>query len=559
MRKLSRDKQLIQKVFVLLLLAGPIIGLACAKISGNNKALGDPRIHGPVLTEGWYQQDKNRLDKQLEDYLVIAQKYFDVHTDPATIRALIAPHASYAFVGLCAATAYQALLQKDVHKPHYKSQKNGIIKRVIVLAPSHYASFKNIALPNFTLYQTVLGDLPVDQEAIAQLGKKTSLFKINPEAYRQEHALEMQLPFLQKTVANFKLVPLIIGTLTTNDLPEIVSGLKEIIDDTTLLVLSSDFVHYGRNFDYTPFHDHILDRIRLIDSRVVQALASLSPKLFDEAIQQTRATVCGREPLRIFLALVEAGTYQGLESRLTCYYTSPQIEKARTKNGEEINAQKLLDDVPDTNATHSVSYVGMVFTTQKNKSLPLIDRWTGYEKKVLLRLARQSIAQQFMPPTQKKDATLMAPIASAGLIAPAGAFVTLTTKQGDLRGCIGRIVTNDPLFVTVRNMAKAAAFEDSRFSPLSAKELENIVIDISLLEPPVKIASWKDIIIGKRGVILTKGPASAIFLPQFAPEQKWDIATTLEHLSLKAGLASDAWKEGCTFEVFEGCEIKEVL
>jgi AmmeMemoRadiSam system protein A len=178
-------------------------------------------------------------------------------------------------------------------------------------------------------------------------------------------------------------------------------------------------------------------------------------------------------------------------------------------------------------------------------------------------LAHSTLENNFLPAPQQLPAHLLYPIITQSLQQPVGAFVTLTTKNGDLRGCIGNITTDQPLYKTAQAMAYAAAFQDSRFTPLTKEELDNVTIDITVLSQPRKIESYKDIVIGTQGIILHKyNPqgqeiGSALFLPQVAREHGWDIETTLDALSHKAGLDYDAWQENCSFEVFDGFEIKE--
>lgn len=133
-----------------------------------------------------------------------------------------------------------------------------------------------------------------------------------------------------------------------------------------------------------------------------------------------------------------------------------------------------------------------------------------------------------------------------------GAFVTLT-EHGRLRGCIGRMESEEPLSRTVAAMAVAAAFEDPRFRPLAALEYPDLHLEITLLGPRRPVSSADEIILGRHGVWLQKGYASAVFLPQVATEQGWDRTTLLEELGMKAGLGPDAWKEtGARLMVFEG-------
>ena len=137
-----------------------------------------------------------------------------------------------------------------------------------------------------------------------------------------------------------------------------------------------------------------------------------------------------------------------------------------------------------------------------------------------------------------------------------GAFVTLH-KHGQLRGCIGEIFPRRPLMEAVADQAVNAAFKDPRFPKLREDELELIDLEISALTAPRTVAGYRDIELGKHGIVLYKGGRSAVFLPQVAPEQGWDLETTLTHLSMKAGLGPDDWKNGCEFQVFEAIVFSE--
>ncbi len=520
---------------------------ACSK-----KPLPEPQkkldiIHTSLLPTGWYTQDAVTLNNELELYLNEAQKHFYVDASPNSVHALIAPHAGYYFSGLCAATAYQTLRENG--------KKNKNISRVIILSPSHTVFMNGVSLPDYTIYRTTLGEIPVDQDAIAAL-RKHMLFQARPEAHDKEHAVEMQLPFLQKTVADFKIVPLIIGHLKDNDPLFIAQEIKKLIDNQTLVVISTDFVHYGKNYNYTPFFNQITAQIGYIDSLAVQTLwLQLSPA-FNQLLKESGATICGQEPLKVFLALMGLKTWGTIEGQLSCYYTSAQMQQARQKDNT-IMMEKLFEKVPDPTTQSSVSYAGMVFTDTITQQL------TGYEKKALTNLARATLENYFKSPNAQLADHLLYPIISSGIDQKTGAFVTLKTKDGQLRGCIGRILSSEPLYKTVHAMTLAAAFNDSRFVPIIQDDLAHITLSITILTQPVKVANYHDIIIGKHGIVLyKKNPqgnitATAVFLPQVAIEQKWDREKTLEQLSIKAGLSSNSWKTDCDFEVFEGYEIYE--
>jgi AmmeMemoRadiSam system protein A len=174
---------------------------------------------------------------------------------------------------------------------------------------------------------------------------------------------------------------------------------------------------------------------------------------------------------------------------------------------------------------------------------------TPQDKKDLLSLARQTIRYGLDHQRVPQFADLGVAVGEATKI-PRAAFVTLK-KQGQLRGCIGDIFPQRPLYKSVMGNAIHAAFGDRRFRPLQAEEFDEIEIEISALTAPRPAASADEIRIGRDGMVLRKDGRSAVFLPQVAPEQGWDLETTLQHLSVKAGLPADAWKEGASFEVFQ--------
>jgi AmmeMemoRadiSam system protein A len=168
------------------------------------------------------------------------------------------------------------------------------------------------------------------------------------------------------------------------------------------------------------------------------------------------------------------------------------------------------------------------------------------QRKTLLRIARQSIAAVIEggSPDWKADDF------DETLRQPAGAFVTLT-RDGDLRGCIGSIRAVEPLYKAVASSAISAAFRDPRFPPLVPGELEQLELEISVMGPIERITNVEDIVVGRDGLIITRGPYAGLLLPQVATEYGWDRQTFLEQTCRKAGLPPDAWRaQDCRIEKF---------
>lgn len=167
------------------------------------------------------------------------------------------------------------------------------------------------------------------------------------------------------------------------------------------------------------------------------------------------------------------------------------------------------------------------------------------EQETLLKLARDTISAHLSGKPLPRP-----PDAYGELALKCGAFVTLH-KKGMLRGCIGHMVGMKPLVETVREMAIAAATEDSRFPSVKADEMKNIDIEISVLSPMKKITDVGEIQVGVHGIMMSQGWRRGVLLPQVATEQGWDRDTFLTHTCYKAGLSPDAWKfPETTIEIF---------
>jgi AmmeMemoRadiSam system protein A len=167
---------------------------------------------------------------------------------------------------------------------------------------------------------------------------------------------------------------------------------------------------------------------------------------------------------------------------------------------------------------------------------------TPDQRKTLLQIARDSIAAVLEGRRLELDESQY----DETLRQPSGAFVTLTTHGGDLRGCIGSIVPVAPLYQAVASSAVSAAFRDPRFNPLRAGELGNIELEISVMGPIVPVKDPDEIKVGRDGLIISKGPYAGLLLPQVATDWNWDRDTFLSQTCVKAGLPPGAWRSSGT-------------
>ena len=471
-------------------------------------------LRNAVVAGQFYPRDPQRLRNMLTESIPASP------SKPATgkPRALIVPHAGYQFSGRIAGAAY-ALLRDPA-----------AIRRAVVLAPSHRVPLRGVSVSAYDAFNTPLGDIPVDIDACRELQQASRLITDRNDAHEFEHSLEVQLPFLQTVLREFKLVPVVGGQLSAAEQDDIARVLaRHLWRPDTLWVVSSDFTHYGRSFGYKPFRDNEPERVRELDHGAIDLICQDDVEGFQRYIHETGATICGATPIAVLLSAL-----QHIEEDFS-------IEKVSYSTSGEITGDHR----------ETVSYASIVVTTanEGGEESESTAEFTLSEeaKRILQRLAREAIASGLgaADPPAPEPASLPDVLQERVCC-----FVTLRL-EGRLRGCIGTLEPHEPLYQNVLRNARNAAFSDPRFEPLSNPELPKINIEISVLTPARPIASPDEFIPGRHGIILNKGISKAVFLPQVATEQGWDRETTLTHLALKAGLGPNEWRRGAELEVFE--------
>ncbi|MBD3161036.1 MAG: AmmeMemoRadiSam system protein B, partial [Candidatus Eisenbacteria bacterium] len=249
-------------------------------ISGSSSA----KIRQPILAGAWYPRDAADLRGDIERYLAAGGK-----PDPK-VRAVIVPHAGYQFSGPTAGRGFATV-------------RGRTFDRVILLGPSHTLGLSGVALPDEDAWRTPLGDQPVDRAAIGTLLERKG-FAVLPRAHAQEHCLEIELPFLQVALEpGFRILPMVVGQLDDDLRAEVAAGVRALLDATTLVVVSSDFTHFGPNYGYVPFRDSIPDKIRELDEGAIRAIHRLDPEEFLDYVDDTGATICGMQPIGVLLTL----------------------------------------------------------------------------------------------------------------------------------------------------------------------------------------------------------------------------------------------------------------
>jgi AmmeMemoRadiSam system protein B/AmmeMemoRadiSam system protein A len=437
----------------------------------------------PAVAGFFYPEEAEELSTTV-DSLIREAKWSRVEDDQPPF-AIIVPHAGYVYSAPVAAPAYALL-------PRFKEQ----INRVLLIGPAHRIAFRGIASPSVGRFSTPIGDVQLDGDAMMALSRLPQVV-IRDDAHAQEHSLEVQLPFLQRALDRFDLIPLVVGLASADEVAEVISVMTA--EPGTVVVISSDLSHYLDS-----------EAARRLDRQTVDAILALD----GQAITDEGA--CGRSPIK------------GLLKVARVLDLKPELLDLRN-SGDTAGTKDRV-----------VGYASLVFRRTATGGLRRAERET------LLHVAQSAIRRglaEGAPPTIE-----------AGGYAPAlaqqgASFVTLK-KKGRLRGCIGSLIAHRPLVVDVAQNAFAAAFNDPRFGPLTDDEFASIsTLEISVLTAPKALAAGTLAELsaalrpGLDGLIVRDGGRRATFLPQVW-QQLPDRSSFLQHLWHKAGLAPEHWSPG---------------
>jgi len=443
---------------------------------------------------GFYPSDAKSLAAMIDDMLAHATP--PPVTDP--ILAVVAPHAGYQYSGPVAAYTYAAL----------KGRK---FTRVVVIAPSHYEAFDFTSVFDGDAYATPLGTVAVDKAFANQLVKMSSTMRFSSRGHvatpqGAEHALEVQLPWLQRVLGEFQLVPIVMGDQSYESSRALGVALAKLIHGgDTLIVASSDLSHYH------PYDDAVK-----IDHKTLNALQAWDYFSMSQNFEMRVWEACGGAPI---VAAMIAAERMGANQALVLKYANSG----------------------DTTGDHSrvVGYSAVALVkTQSQKAGEHPFSLGTREKNQLLALARKSVEyavrekKPYEPPAGTNDS----------LNQERGAFVTLK-ESGELRGCVGYTSAVEPLYMTVRDTATLAALRDSRFRPVSASELPQLEYEISVLSPLRRVLDVREIKIGQHGLLMKNADHQGLLLPQVPVEEGWDRKRFLEETCVKAGMETGCWKD----------------
>lgn len=461
-----------------------------------------PTVRQPAVAGSFYAASASDLSADVA--LLLAQQppgAAPTDTSPDSVpKCLIVPHAGYIYSGAAAAAGFQRLISAR-HR----------IRRVVLLGPAHRMAVRGLALPGVDFFATPLGQVAIDPAAVAAIANLPQVV-VSAAAHAQEHALEVQLPFLQVVLDDFKLLPLVVGEASAAEVAEVLEAVWG--GPETLIVVSSDLSHY------LPYA-----AAQAKDSQTTQRILQLQPSL-------THDQACGGTPVN---GLLLAARRHHLQPQLVQLCNSGDTAGDKTR----VVGYGAFAFVPDQRGQHLPPLARAAIAGALERGQGPASARGAYSASITL--PESTLAAM-------THASANAPATQAWLHEPGACFVTLTQQQ-QLRGCIGTLEARRSLLADLMANAVAAALHDPRFAPLTPAELELTDIEVSVLSPmqPMHFSDEAQALgqlrPGVDGVVFEFERYRSTFLPQVW-EQLPAPADFMAHLKRKAGLPANFWHPG---------------
>lgn len=485
-----------------------------------------PAVRRPAVAGAFYPDDPQELAAMVDGFMARA----GTPELPGSLVGLICPHAGYVYSGPVAGFSYAAL-KAVANRP----------RTVVVVGGSHRRSFAGAAITESEAWVTPLGNVRIDQTLGERLLAADARFVRSDALMAGEHSIEVQFPFLQRSVPDAMVLPIQVADFSPQNCAAVARALVAVVDPaSTVLIASTDLTHY-------PAYEEACrtDRktLELLTQWRLQGLREWEEEAPASGVPELHCALCGLGPV---LIVMEAARQMGANvARVLKYANSgdvPAGDKSRCVGyaavalchveGKPANPGEPLETTPNTGG-------------REHKMQTSEGELNQEQQEYLLDLARRTI-NEWVTKRQK-----VVPERRDGILGEKRAVFVTIREFGHLRGCIGTLEPQEALVDAVVSRAIAAATQDPRFDPVTPEELPRLKLHISVLSPVRRIRDASEIEIGKHGVIVSQGMRRGVFLPEVALDQGWDRETMLRYLCTeKAGLPADAWKKGATLEVF---------
>ncbi len=437
-------------------------------------------VRKPALAGQFYPASREALKKQIRECLDSATAKPD-----DSVNALIVPHASYAYSGPVAAEAYKTVLGRK-------------FEAVIVIGFLQRIPLNGIFVDTAEFYETPLGKISAHTALAEEIRKQNGRLQETVKGDFSENSIEAQLPFLQESIPNLKLVPIYMGMQTPENARMLSAAIAAAIKRKNVLVVaSSDLSHYHPAREAVDMDQKL---IALVEKSDTDALGRLTGSGELEA--------CGIGPI------------------LTVLFLAKNLAWSRPVLLRYAHSGEITGDNSGVVGYAALKFTGGAPAIRSEAALSHSD------KQKIVSYVRGVLENHFDPEKEKPVLDAASPILNENR----GVFITLK-KEGGLRGCIGQIIATRPVRENLSEMALAAAFDDPRFGPITKEELPKLDIHVSILTIPQPVKSYEDIRLGTDGIVVRSGYRAGVFLPEVATETGWNQKEFFEHCARdKAGI-----------------------
>jgi AmmeMemoRadiSam system protein A/AmmeMemoRadiSam system protein B len=467
------------------------------------------------------------------------------------LLGVIAPHAGHPYSGAVAGWAFRAIRGHGAPAPageaagppfpaqvaggfyaadpeELRAQVAGFLDRASPSAPPPRAPIAAVVVLAFPhrdhdiretgawilaedAYLTPLGAVPVDRTLADRIrAEDPDVFAADSAPFREEHALEVELPFLQVALPGTPIVPImVVPAGGAARLERIGRAVGRVLRERTdvVLVVSTDLSHF-----YT------YDEAVALDERNLSAMETADPAALARLCGD-RSGPCGCHTVVAALFALREAAGDGARIERLRYANSGDVTGER----DRVVGYGALAMIDRPAAASAAAAEGTMFDRE--------------ERAELMRIAREAVRAAVRGERYRPD-----PPASPALTADGAAFVTLK-EHGELRGCIGHVIATEPLYLCVAEVAASAAVQDPRFPAVSEEELRELTYDISVLTAPTPVEDPETVVVGRDGLIMSRGGRRGLLLPQVPVEQGWTRAQFLDGTCRKAGLPAGCWRD----------------
>ena len=420
-----------------------------------------------------------------EEFIKIFKENFDGFNyksefvgDP---KIIISPHATYLYSGKVAARAFNLIRSKEP-------------KLIIILGPPHYKYFHGFAVYNGDYLRSPLGDIKISMKEVSEIKKKIYSAFLNKRMFYREHSINIELPYIQATFKNTKILPIIIGDTKRKELKYMAKYLMKVLKrKNTMLLVSTDLSHY-----------HKLNIAKEIDENTIRILEEKRGDAFLRFRNFDKVEACGWRALYIAMLIAK-------KMKLKFFPVSRGYSSDYDGNRQRV-----------------VGYFSGIYYKEEKLEI------SGEEKREIIKIVKNSILKENF----KKEKVRPTEILNRKM----GVFITLK-KDKKLRGCMGQLFSDAPLYKSLKNIAILSAYKDPRFPPLKAKEIENLEITVSLIFNFRQLYNVKDLDMGKDGLLIINGDKKGVLLPEIPIIYRWGRNEFLKNTCIKAKLPEKCWKD----------------